>query len=85
MNIVAQNESRGRKATSRNVQLRKAVVKTLINQNAIMSTKDVAKITKQSKVRVTTALRWAMNNGYVQQVGSKVYGRGRPVTTWKAS
>lgn len=85
MNIVAQNETRGRKATAKNVQLRKAVVNTLINSNAVMSTKDVAKITKQSKVRVTTALRWAMNNGYVEQVGSKVYGRGRPVATWKVS
>jgi predicted transcriptional regulator len=85
MNIVAQNESRGRKATSRNVQLRKAVIKTLVTHNTILSTKDVAKITKQSKVRVTTALRWAMNNGYVEQVGSRVYGRGRPVATWKAS
>lgn len=85
MNIVAQNESRGRKATNKNVQLRKAVVKTLISQNATLSTKEVAKITKQSKVRVTTALRWAMNHGYVEQVGSKVYGRGRPVATWKAS
>ena len=49
-----------------------------------MSTKEIAKATKQSKTRVVVALRWAMTNGHIIQVGSKNNGRGRPVATWKA-
>jgi len=85
MNIIPQNETRGRKATAKNVQLRKSVVNTLIKLNTVMSTKDIAKATKQSKARVVIALRWAMTKGYVLQVGSQSYGRGRPASTWKIS
>ena len=84
MTINAQNEKRGRKASQKNAQLRRAVVKTLLNIEDSMSTKEIAKATKQSKTRVVVALRWAMTNGHVIQVGSKNNGRGRPVATWKA-
>jgi len=66
--------------------VRRAVLRTLEKAEAegiTLSTKDIAKMSKQNKVAVGIALRWAEHNELVSRVGAaKHEGRGRQMTTW---
>ena len=66
--------------------MRRAVLRTLEKANAegiTLSTKDIAKMSKQNKVAVGIALRWAEQNELVSRVGvAKHEGRGRPISAW---
>lgn len=85
MSIQVQNTNRGRKASEKTMKVRRAVINALrINQGQSISTQDIARKTKQSKVKVIQALRWAQEHGHANQDGTKINGRGRPFLTWKA-
>ena len=85
-NTTVKNQTRGRKTSDKTAKVRRAVLRTLEKAKAegqTLSTKDIAKMSKQNKVAVGIALRWAEQNELVSRVGVvKHEGRGRPMTTW---
>ena len=68
--------------------MRRAILRTLEiakMENRNMSTKDIVKATKQKKVAVIAALRWAEQNDLITRVGIKKHkGAGRPMVVWSA-
>ena len=85
-NTIVKNQTRGRKTSDKTAKVRRAVLRTLEKAKAegqTLSTKDIAKMSKQNKVAVGVALRWAEQNELVTRVGVvKHEGRGRPMSTW---
>jgi len=85
-NTAVKNQTRGRKTSDKTAKVRRAVLRTLEKAKAegqTLSTKDIAKMSKQNKVAVGIALRWAEQNELVSRVGEvKHEGRGRPMSTW---
>ena len=79
------NSGRGRKTGKLTAKVRRSVVRIVSNADGKLTTNDVAKQTKQSKVRVIAALRWLEEKGFVQKVGQqkvKSERAGRPSAVW---
>ena len=75
---------RGRKPTAKTFRARRAVLAAIRKSEGAMTTKEIAKATKQSKVAVGVALRWAESQGMVtrKEETARHEGRGRPMTVW---
>ena len=85
-NTTVKNQTRGRKTSDKTAKVRRAVLRTLEKAKAegiTLSTKEIAQMSKQNKVAVGIALRWAEQNELVSRVDTvKHGGSGSPMTTW---
>ena len=83
INVI--NTGRGRKVGKDTQRVRRAVVRVISKTDGQLTTNDVAKECKQSKVRVIAALRWLEQKGFVKKVGSEKVKKeraGRPSAVW---
>jgi len=83
INVI--NTGRGRKVGKDTLRVRRAVVRVISKTDGQLTTNDVAKECKQSKVRVIAALRWLEQKGFVKKVGSEKVKKdraGRPSAVW---
>ena len=83
INVI--NTGRGRKVGKDTLRVRRAVVRVISKTDGQLTTNDVAKECKQSKVRVIAALRWLEQKGFVEKVGSEKVKKdraGRPSAVW---
>jgi len=83
--INVNNTGRGRKVGKDTLRVRRAVVRLVSKADGQLTTNDVAKQCKQSKVRVIAALRWLEQKDFVMKVGSEKVKKdraGRPSAVW---
>lgn len=86
-NTVVKSEGRGRPVSTKTAKVRRSVLRTLAeNGGTELSTKQIAKLAKQSKTRVIAALYWAERNELIERSSTQKHdGRGRPMVTWTVS
>lgn len=85
-NLNVKNQTRGRKTSNKTAKIRRSVIRALMmakSEGQVLTTKEIAKVSKQKKTAVIAALRWAEQNDMVSRVGTEKHeGRGRPMVVW---